>query len=126
MHLRGAKEVASYESDFYAGMPVLTVNDFGKGKGYYVGARSNEEFYRKYLGDICESLGIKPVAKTPEGIEATARYNENGEFLFLLNNTQEKKEIVMEEAGTDLLTGKAYAKGDTLTLEKYGVAIVQR
>lgn len=126
MHLRGAKEVASYESDFYAGMPVLTENQFGKGKGYYVGTRSNEEFYKKYLGDICESLGIRPVAKTPEGIEATARYNDNGEFLFLLNNTQEEKEIVMEEAGTDLLTDQVYAKGDTLTLEKYGVAIVKR
>jgi len=96
-------------------MPVLTENQFGKGKAYYVGARSNEEFYKKYLGDICESLGIKPVAKTPEGIEATARYNDNGEFLFLLNNTQEEKEI-----------DKVYAKGDTLTLEKYGVAIVKR
>ena len=126
MHLRGAREVASYESDFYAGMPVLTENEFGKGKAYYVGARSNEEFYKKYLGDICESLGIRPVAKTPEGIEATARYNDNGEFLFLLNNTQEEKEIVMEEAGTDLLTDQVYAKGDTLTLEKYGVAIVKR
>ena len=126
MHLRGAREVASYESDFYAGMPVLTENEFGKGKAYYVGARSNEEFYKKYLGDICESLGIRPVAKTPEGIEATARYNDNGEFLFLLNNTQEEKEVVMEEAGTDLLTDQVYAKGDTLTLEKYGVAIVKR
>lgn len=126
MHLRGAKEIASYESDFYAGMPVLTENEFGKGKAYYVGTRSNEEFYKKYLGDICESLGIRPVAKTPEGIEATARYNDNGEFLFLLNNTQEEKEIVMEEAGTDLLTDQVYAKGDTLTLEKYGVAIVKR
>ena len=126
MHLRGAREVASYESDFYAGMPVLTENEFGKGKAYYVGARSNEEFYKKYLGDICESLGIRPVAKTPEGIEATVRYNDNGEFLFLLNNTQEEKEIVMEEAGTDLLTDQVYAKGDTLTLEKYGVAIVKR
>ena len=126
MHLRGAREVASYESDFYAGMPVLTENEFGKGKAYYVGARSNEEFYKKYLGDICESLGIRPVAKTPEGIEATARYNDNGEFLFLLNNTQEEKEIVMEEAGTDLLTDQVYAKGGTLTLEKYGVAIVKR
>lgn len=126
MHLRGAKEIASYESDFYAGMPVLTENEFGKGKAYYVGARSNEEFYKKYLGDICESLGIRPVAKTPEGIEATARYNDNGEFLFLLNNTQEEKEVVMEEAGTDLLTDRVYAKGDTLTLEKYGVAIVKR
>lgn len=126
MHLRGAKEIASYESDFYAGMPVLTENEFGNGKAYYVGARSNEEFYKKYLGDICESLGIRPVAKTPEGIEATARYNDNGEFLFLLNNTQEEKEVVMEEAGTDLLTDQVYAKGDTLTLEKYGVAIVKR
>ena len=77
MHLRGAKEIASYESNFYAGMPVLTENEFG-------------------------------------------------EFLFLLNNTQEEKEVVMEEAGTDLLTDQVYAKGDTLTLEKYGVAIVKR
>ena len=32
----------------------------------------------------------------------------------------------MEEAGTDLLTDQVYAQGDTLTLEKYGVAIVKR
>ena len=32
----------------------------------------------------------------------------------------------MEEAGIDMLTDKTYAKGDTLILEKYGVAIVKR
>lgn len=126
MHLRGAKAVSSYESDFYAGMPVLTVNEFGNGKAYYVGTRSDEAFYDKYLGDICRELDIHAVAEVPEGIEATVRYNENGEFLFLLNNSMEEKEIVLTKAGTDLITGISYGENETVTLQKYGVAIIQR
>lgn len=126
MHLRGAKAVSSYESDFYAGMPVLTVNEFGNGKAYYVGTRSDEAFYDKYLGDICRELDIHAVAEVPEGIEATARYNENGEFLFLLNHSVEEKEIVLTKAGTDLITGSSYGENETVTLRKYDVAIIQR
>lgn len=44
---------------FYAGMPVLTKNAFGKGFGYYVAAQSNDEFYRMYLGEICREAGGK-------------------------------------------------------------------
>lgn len=126
MHLRGAKAVSSYESDFYAGMPVLTVNEFGNGKAYYIGTRSDEAFYDKYLGDICRELDIHAVAEVPEGIEATVRYNENGEFLFLLNNSVEEKEIVLTKAGTDLITGNSYGEKETVTLQKYDVAIIQR
>lgn len=126
MHLRGAKAVSSYESDFYAGMPVLTVNEFGNGKAYYVGTRSDEAFYAKYLGDICKELGIHAVAEVPEGIEATVRYNENGAFLFLLNNSEEEKKIVLTKAGTDLITGSSYGENEVITLQKYGVAIIQR
>lgn len=126
MHLRGAKAVSSYESDFYAGMPVLTVNEFGNGKAYYVGTRSDEAFYDKYLGDICKELGIHAVAEVPEGIEATVRYNENGAFLFLLNNSEEEKKIVLTKAGTDLITGSSYGENEVITLQKYDVAIIQR
>lgn len=126
MHLRGAKAVSSYESDFYAGMPVLTVNEFGNGKAYYVGTRSDEAFYDKYLGDICKELNIHAVAEVPEGIEATVRYNEKGAFLFLLNNSEEEKKIVLTKAGTDLITGSSYGENEVITLQKYDVAIIQR
>lgn len=126
MHLRGAKAVSSYESDFYAGMPVLTVNEFGNGKAYYVGTRSDEAFYDKYLGDICKELDIHAVAEVPEGIEATVRYNEKGAFLFLLNHSEEEKKIVLTKAGTDLITGSSYGENEAITLQKYDVAIIQR
>lgn len=126
MHLEGAEELASYESDFYRGMPVLTKNFFGKGKAYYVGTRSDEAFYRAFLRDICDELGIVPAAAVPEGVEAAVRKNVHGSFLYLLNHNKEEVTLSIEWAGMDLLTGKAYAKGETMTLIGAGVAILYR
>lgn len=126
MHLEGAVELGCYRKDFYADMPVLTRNMVGKGQTYYVGTRSDQTFYRKYLKDICDELQINPVVNGPEGVEATIRCNSNGEFLFLLNHTPEEKDIVMEKDGKDLITGKCYNKGEELKLSATGVAIVQR
>lgn len=124
LHLQGAEGISCYESDFYEGMPVLTRNSFGKGQAYYVAARSNGEFYHDFLGNICKELGIHPVANTPEGVEATVRSNEKGEFLFLLNHAGEEKEVVLDRAGTDLLTDRSYQAGDVVKLEKAGVSII--
>ena len=44
MHLEGAVELSEYQEDFYAQTPVITVNSYGKGKAYYVGTRSTEDF----------------------------------------------------------------------------------
>ncbi len=124
LHLQGAKEIASYEKDFYAGMPVLTENHFGEGRAFYVAARSNETFYKDFLGGLCKELSISPAAKTPEGVEAVLRENENGSFLFLLNHREDAVEIAVTEKGRDILTDKEYQAGDKITLEKAGVAII--
>lgn len=126
MHLEWAKEISHYESDFYKGMPVITRNSFGKGNAYYVGTRSNEDFYKTFLGEICDKLEIQPVAHTPGGVEATVRVNENGEFLFLLNHNEYDETITIEQDGCDLLTGQKYTAGETLNLPKAGVAIIQK
>jgi len=126
MHLEWAEELSHYESDFYKGMPVITRNSFGKGNAYYVGTRSNEDFYKAFLGEICDKLEIRPVAHTPEGVEATVRVNENGEFLFLLNHNLHEITVNVEQDGTDILTGKNYMAGEELVLDGAGVAIVQR
>lgn len=126
LHLQGAEALSFYESDFYAGMPVLTRNQFGKGTAYYVATRSEEAFYKDFLGEICKELGVAAVAKTPEGVEATLRENEKGSFLFLLNHNNDAASVVLEKDGTDILTEKQYKAGDSIALEKFGAAIICR
>lgn len=126
MHLEGAEELSSYDSDFYMGMPVLTKNVKGRGLAYYVGTRSSEEFYVAFLKDICEEMKIKAVVDAPAGVEATLRKSAKGEFLFLLNHTQESLMIRMEQPGKDLLTGSRYEAGEPLALLGAGVAIIQK
>ncbi|MCI9662381.1 MAG: beta-galactosidase [Lachnospiraceae bacterium] len=126
LHLQGAESLASYESDFYEGMPVLTCNRMGEGKAYYVASRSDDAFYRSFLGELCEELGIEPAARTPEGVEAAVRENENGSFLFLLNHTEDETEIILQHGGTELLGGRTFEAGESLRLPKAGVAILKR
>ncbi|MDE6404470.1 MAG: beta-galactosidase [Lachnospiraceae bacterium] len=125
LHTEGAEALAFYEKDFYAGMPVLTKNAFGKGFGYYVATQSDDAFYRTYLGEICREAGIEPIMETPDGIEVTRRVNKNSTFVFLLNHGDAARVMAMPFAGTDLLRSKSYKTGDALTLEAKGVAIVK-
>lgn len=126
LHLQGAESLSTYEKDFYEGMPVLTRNRFGEGKAYYVATHSSNEFYKDFLGEICEELDIHPVAEVPEDVEAAVRENEKGSFLFLLNHGEEAAEIVLDRAGTDLISGRSFRVGETIVLEKTGVAVIKR
>lgn len=124
MHLTGAKALSAYEEDFYQGMPVVTVNDFGKGKAYYVGTRSNAAFYEKFMKNVFAEAGVASVMETPRGVEASVRETERGTVLFLLNHTQEKARVVLKHDYTDLLGGKDYRAGDCVELEKKDVLIL--
>ena len=44
-----AQPLMTYETDFYAGMPALTVNLFGKGKAYHICADLNRDFMMKFI-----------------------------------------------------------------------------
>lgn len=126
LHTEGAQALTSYEKDFYAGMPVLTKNSFGKGYGYYVATSSDDAFYEDYLSEICAEAGITPIMDTPATVEVTMRSNANGSFVFLLNHGEETYETALPFAGTDLLTDTAYAQNDAITLKAKGVAIIKK
>lgn len=125
LHTEGAEALAFYEEDFYAGMPVLTKNAFGKGFGYYVASQSSDEFYRVYLEEICKEAGVQPIMDTPDGVEVTRRSNQNGTFVFLLNHREDTYTAALPFAGNDLLVGKSYEAGDALVLGKKDVAIIK-
>ena len=124
LHTEGAQSLCEYEQDFYAGMPALTRNEFGKGAAYYAATRSNADFYRTLVHEICTETGICPIIDTPDCIEVTERTNANGTFLFFLNHDEKSHDIKLNHAGTNILNDVAYRNGDTLTLPAKDVAII--
>lgn len=125
MHLEGARELASYEEDFYAGTPVITENSFGAGKAYYVGTRSSQKFYRMFMRERMEEKGISPVLEAPEGVEATERFKDGKGVMFVLNHNDEETVFVLNEARKDLLTGEQYEGGTVVTLEAKWVMLLE-
>lgn len=107
IHSEGAEVLANYGSDFYKGMPALTVNKFGEGNAYYVATSPEAGFLQGFLANVCAGNNIKPLVTAPEGIESVQRVKEGVSYLFLLNHTDSElsAEIGSTER-TDLLTGK--------------------
>lgn len=89
LHTRGAQALASYESDFYAGMPCITRNAYGKGEAYYIGTQPEDAFLTDLMDSICRDAGIEPVFSGDEGVEVTRRVSEQGETIFVINNNQQ-------------------------------------
>ena len=124
LHSEGAQVLARYEEDFYAGMPVLTCNSCGAGKAYYVAARSDGDFYRALMAQVCAEQGIEPVLRC-EGVEATRRVGAAGEYLFLLNHSWEPKTVTADRDYLDLLSGQRIAGGEHLEIGGIDVRILE-
>lgn len=106
IHLRGARELASYEKDFYAGSPCVTMNEYGKGKAYYVGTQPEDDFLSELAGRIAEEAGLSPLYPAAEGVELTARENERGCVVFAINHNEEDAWVDFgSESLENLMTG---------------------
>lgn len=126
LHSEGAEVLATYGTDFYEGMPVLTENAYGEGKAYCVASRSTVSFYEDFIGKLCEDCGITAVIEAPEGVEVTARYTKEHKYLFLLNHEKESRKIVADDDYYDILKKVSISKGDTITIEKTDVQIWEK
>ena len=92
----GAEVLGTYESDFYAGMPVLTANSYGKGKAYYVAAdfdvKGYADIYNELLKDV---LSAEKRVDSPDNVSVTFRYAEDAEYVFVLNFNNAEKQIAL-------------------------------
>ncbi len=81
--LQGAKALASYTADFYAGDPAVTVNTYGKGKAYYVATHLAGAALAELLHAICGEHGVGSPLRDgkapPPGVEVAARISPRGE-----------------------------------------------
>jgi beta-galactosidase len=124
LHLEGAKALATYAGDFFAGRPAVTRNTHGRGTAYYLGTRLDDAGLDLLLRRVVKEAGVRPVLRTPPGVEATLREAKGRQFLFLLNHTDRAAQVALGGyRGRDLITGKAAAR--TLKLPPLGVAVIQ-
>ncbi|MCX7711886.1 MAG: beta-galactosidase [Clostridia bacterium] len=125
IHLEGAKALAVFGSDFYAGMPALTENEVEKGKAYYISSDPEESFIKNLMKYICDNAAIKAPVEAPEGVEVTQRFKEEKSFTFLLNHNNHAVNINLGDLdGLDLLTQRDI-RGQ-ISLEAKGVIIMER
>jgi beta-galactosidase len=87
IHAAGAEVLATYDGEFYAGRPAVTVNRHGEGNAYYVAARVDPEFLDGFLPKLAREAGVEPVyeGELPSGTTVQRR----GDRLFFLNPTDQ-------------------------------------
>ncbi|MYL40793.1 beta-galactosidase [Virgibacillus salexigens] len=109
LHTEGAEVLASYGSDFYRGMPVVTKNHYGNGEAFYIASSPDKEFLSGFLKNICAEKAITPLVKTKPGVEVTKREMGETAYLFVLNHQNHPAYFDLGEIqAVDLLSGSTF------------------
>lgn len=95
--LDGAKPLAKYMDRYYAGVPAITLNAYGKGKAYYIGTVCEKALYRSMMQDIFTERKIPFMEMLPDGVESSERSSETNRYRFFFNNTLEQKSFIYNE-----------------------------
>lgn len=99
--------IGSYKSDFYAGEPAITRHSYGKGTAYYIAARTEQDYLKKFYADIFSGSGIMPIMECfSNEISVTQR----GDRIFVMNFSN--------------LKGNIKYKGNEICLQPYECKIL--
>mgnify|MGYP001046875379 FL=1 len=124
MHLECAKALASYEEDFYAGMPAASKNTYGKGTTYYIATRFEEEGLAKILDQAVQEAGVSSVIPEETGLEVVTRVSDTTRFYFVMNFTDEEQILPESLTGKkDMISQKMTEHG--MKLKKWDVLLLE-
>ena len=126
IHARGAQVLATYEQDFYAGRPALTLHRRGQGSAYYMAARCEQTFLDDFYESLLQGLDIPGVlpGTLPQGVSACARTDGEEEFVFLMNFLGKDVRVDAGRGGVDMLTGDVLS--GRVTLPGHGLRVFRR
>lgn len=107
---KGAQVLASITS-LDKDYPIVTANNYGKGKAIFVGLPANESILNPLMDELINKLKIKKGPEVPSGV--MARQIDKNHFLYL-NVTGEAKEVQMKANSRSILWDKNYKGNFTI------------
>lgn len=125
IHPTGAEVLGTYGADFYKGEPAFTVNSFGKGKAYYIGAYAEAALYNDFYARLAADSALKtalPDVELPYGVEACARENGEAKFVFIQNFSGEEHTLTLPTGYTAFPEGEAVSE---VKLPSYGSIVLR-
>ncbi|MGE5646611.1 MAG: beta-galactosidase [Acidobacteriota bacterium] len=123
-----AKALAYYDHPFFGKYPAITRNQYGKGTLTYEGTFLSDELQQRVLLDELEAAGLSgPDQELPAPVRVKHGTLASGARAhFYLNYSAEPQTFAYAYgAGSDVLTGRAAARGAILTIGPWDVAIIE-
>ncbi|TDE88837.1 beta-galactosidase [Occultella glacieicola] len=123
----GADVVGTYGADFYAGEPAVTRYRPGgrAGAAWYVGTQLAADGVAWVVRTALAGHGLLgPYPDEPE-LEVSVREREGVRHSFVLWHGEEPVEVAAHTSGTDVLTGRVIAAGETLRLAPKDVLVIR-
>lgn len=113
-----AQTVVSYESEFYSGTPAVTVNEFGKGKVWYIGCDLEDDAIETIVKRITDDADAEYIPQ-PENAEIVKRSANGIEYLMLMNYSNEAKDTGIK--GVSMISGNDFDG----VLDAYGAEVIK-
>ncbi|MBQ4339089.1 MAG: beta-galactosidase [Clostridia bacterium] len=103
IHSNGAEILGKYKEDFYAGMPAVTENSFGKGKAYYVAFRNDDDFAADFCKKLIDEAGVD--SDTEISVPQDVFVRKRGDCVFIMNFADCEKSVMLDKEYADLING---------------------
>lgn len=119
-----AQSLGIYTQDYYSGNSSLTVNDFGKGKVYYLGCDLDQPALERLLKHVCGQLNLYIPPYSIDGVEQVETTDGKNTALFIMNHNSYPVVVPLNSTYENMLTGDEVK--ETITLQPYDVAVLSR
>jgi beta-galactosidase len=121
-----AKVVARYKHPSWPAYAAVTRNSYGSGEVTYVGFMPTDAIIAKLVADEVKRAGIDLPSERFPLIVRGGTLQDGHQVRYLMNYSAKPATLRYSHAsGTDLLTGRPVARGQSLELKPWGVAIVE-
>ena len=121
-----AETILSYEHPSWGRYTAAAVNRYGKGNAYYLGTMFSQDLLKKIICKAAAGAGIKTEGGFPLIIRRGTT-PEAGELSYYFNYSQDELTFkAPDEKTADLLSGREFSAGETLTLKPWSLYILQK
>lgn len=120
-----AETLAIYGSDFYQGQAAVSVNHYGKGQAYFMGARTSDDFLSKFYGELLDQLTIvgNSVTKSSDSVSVQTREDSEGtRYYFVMNFSDQVQTVEVPQGLVDVSTDLPVEA--TLTLQGFEAVVL--